>query len=332
MQHLTERAGPVPIVVITAFGNLDVAVTAMRNGAVRLSDQAVRSGAGRRSDRSGAGSQQNGRGPASSAGAAMRAGTAGPSPAMQEVFKRIALVAPSDASVLIMGESGTGKELVARAIHRHSRRAAEPFVPIHLASLSPTLVESELFGHVRGAFTGAEDARQGLLELANEGDGVLRRSRRHSAGRAGQAAARARTARSDAGGRHAIAGDVVSRDRGHEPGSAGRSRRRSGCGAICISAWRRSKSSCRRCANGSRTFRCWPRHSCGWPTRARHPLPRLYARGHRRIVPPALAGQRPAIATRGRAWHAAGPRRQIGVEHLPPAQQPESQPCARAAN
>ena len=86
---------------------------------------------------------------------------------MQEVFKHIALVAPTDAAVLITGESGTGKELVARAIHRHSARAERPFVPINLASLSPTLVESELFGHVRGAFTGADTARQGLLELAD---------------------------------------------------------------------------------------------------------------------------------------------------------------------
>jgi two-component system nitrogen regulation response regulator GlnG len=91
----------------------------------------------------------------------------GTSPAMQEVFKRIALVAPTDSSVFITGESGTGKELVARAIHRHSRRADQPFVPIHLAALSPTLVESELFGHVRGAYTGADDSRQGMLELAN---------------------------------------------------------------------------------------------------------------------------------------------------------------------
>jgi two-component system nitrogen regulation response regulator GlnG len=88
---------------------------------------------------------------------------------MQEVYKRIALVAPTDASVLIQGESGTGKELVARAIHRHSLRAAAPLVPIHLASLSPTLIESELFGHARGAFTGATQSRRGLLELAHGG-------------------------------------------------------------------------------------------------------------------------------------------------------------------
>ena len=74
---------------------------------------------------------------------------------MQEVFNHIALVAPTDAAVLISGETGTGKELVARAIHRHSARASLPLVPVNLASLSPTLVESELFGHVRGAFTGA---------------------------------------------------------------------------------------------------------------------------------------------------------------------------------
>ena len=80
---------------------------------------------------------------------------------MQEVFKRIALVAPSEACVHVRGESGTGKEMVARAIHRYSRRAEGPFVAVNMASLSPTLAESELFGHVRGAFTGAEQSRKG---------------------------------------------------------------------------------------------------------------------------------------------------------------------------
>src|SRR5206468_7225388 len=93
----------------------------------------------------------------------------GRSLAMQAVFKRIALVAPTDASVLITGESGTGKELVARAVHRHSLRKGRAFLPVHLAALNPNLVESELFGHVKGAFTGAEKSRDGLLALATGG-------------------------------------------------------------------------------------------------------------------------------------------------------------------
>lgn len=93
----------------------------------------------------------------------------GRSPPMQEVFKQIALVAPRETNVLITGESGTGKELVARAIHRHSHRRGGPFIPVHIASLNPNLVESELFGHVRGAFTGAAETRPGLLTLANGG-------------------------------------------------------------------------------------------------------------------------------------------------------------------
>jgi two-component system nitrogen regulation response regulator GlnG len=93
----------------------------------------------------------------------------GRSPAMQEVYKQIALAAGSDASVLLTGESGTGKELAARAIHRYSARSAGPFVTVNIASLSPTMAESELFGHMRGAFTGAEAPRDGLLAQANGG-------------------------------------------------------------------------------------------------------------------------------------------------------------------
>ena len=92
---------------------------------------------------------------------------------MQELFKKIALVAPTDVPVLITGESGTGKELVARAIHRHSPRRAGPFVPVSLAALSPTLVERELFGHLKGSFTGANQDRPGLLELAAGGTLLL---------------------------------------------------------------------------------------------------------------------------------------------------------------
>jgi two-component system nitrogen regulation response regulator GlnG len=93
----------------------------------------------------------------------------GRSTAMQLIFKRIALVSSTAAGVLITGESGTGKELVARAIHANSPRRDKPFLPVHVAALNPNLVESELFGHTRGAFTGADKARTGLLSLANGG-------------------------------------------------------------------------------------------------------------------------------------------------------------------
>jgi two-component system nitrogen regulation response regulator GlnG len=169
MPHFRHRVGAVPIVVITAFGNLEVAVTAMRNGAFDyLSKPFDLEQAAGVIDRALAYRKPAVQKVADEMADATE-GLLGKSPAMQEVFKRIALVAPSEAAVLIIGESGTGKELVARAIHRHSLRADRPYVPIHLASLSPTLVESELFGHERGAFTGAEQARQGMLELANDG-------------------------------------------------------------------------------------------------------------------------------------------------------------------
>ncbi|HEX4146616.1 MAG TPA: sigma-54 dependent transcriptional regulator [Pirellulales bacterium] len=168
MKELTARLGPIPIVVITAFGNLETAVTAVQNGAfdylpkpfdleqaTTVIERALAVGDPRpvpAVSELATGSPEE---------------LLGASAAMQDVFKRIALVAGTDCSVLITGESGTGKELVARAIHRHSLRADRPFVPINLASLSPTLVESELFGHVKGAFTGADAARAGLLELAD---------------------------------------------------------------------------------------------------------------------------------------------------------------------
>jgi len=93
----------------------------------------------------------------------------GSSPAMQTVFETVLQVAPSRASVLITGESGTGKELVAAALHEHSPRAGGPFVKLHCAALSETLLESELFGHERGAFTGAVTRREGRFQQADRG-------------------------------------------------------------------------------------------------------------------------------------------------------------------
>ncbi|MBM4284165.1 MAG: sigma-54-dependent Fis family transcriptional regulator [Deltaproteobacteria bacterium] len=93
----------------------------------------------------------------------------GQSPAMQKVFAKIRRAAPSDSTVLLTGESGTGKELAARAIHRLSPRAHREFVPVDCSALVETLLESELFGHVKGSFTGAHQTKHGLFELANHG-------------------------------------------------------------------------------------------------------------------------------------------------------------------
>jgi Nif-specific regulatory protein len=97
------------------------------------------------------------------------AGLVGDSPAMKAVCDALARVSHSQATVLLRGESGTGKELVARAIHRQGPRADKPFVPLHCAAVSETLLESELFGHERGAFTGAVESRKGRFELADGG-------------------------------------------------------------------------------------------------------------------------------------------------------------------
>ena len=91
------------------------------------------------------------------------------SPKMQEVLRVIERVAPTDSSVLILGESGTGKELVAHAIHDRSRRVERPFVPIHCGALPREVLESELFGHEKGSFTGAVNAKPGLMEMADGG-------------------------------------------------------------------------------------------------------------------------------------------------------------------
>ncbi|MCC6216023.1 MAG: sigma-54-dependent Fis family transcriptional regulator [Polyangiaceae bacterium] len=93
----------------------------------------------------------------------------GRSQAIRDVLGRVVKIAPTDATVLITGESGTGKELVARAVHANSRRADRPFVTVNCAAISETLLESELFGHARGAFTGAVSARKGLFEEADGG-------------------------------------------------------------------------------------------------------------------------------------------------------------------
>ena len=168
--RLRELSDDAPVIVITAFGNLSTAVRAVENGAFDYLTKPF--DLGQALEAVGRALQRR---PAPDPAAPADVDAAGPeefvgrSPVMQAAFKRIALVAPRDASVLITGESGTGKELVARAIHRHSGRRDHPFLPVHVAALNPNLVESELFGHTRGAFTGAAQARPGQLALADGG-------------------------------------------------------------------------------------------------------------------------------------------------------------------
>jgi len=169
MKRFQEQNGAVPIIVITAHGELSTAVEAVRNGAfeylLKPFDLSVAQRAIER-----ALEKPNYPTPVSAESSPPQSPRMiGSSPGIQEVFKRIAVVAPTEACVHIRGESGTGKELVARAIHRYSRRCDGPFVPVNVASLSPSLAESELFGHARGAFTGAEQTRKGLLEQAHGG-------------------------------------------------------------------------------------------------------------------------------------------------------------------
>jgi len=170
MDRFREVAGAVPMIVMTAHGNLDTAVRALRGGAFEYLtkpfdlDQATEV-----IQRAVACAHRPAAPEPQVQIDSLPGELLGTTPAMQQVFKRIALVAPSDIPVLITGESGTGKELAARAVHRHSLRASAPLVSVNLAALSPTLVESELFGHARGAFTGAETARRGLLELGDGG-------------------------------------------------------------------------------------------------------------------------------------------------------------------
>jgi two-component system response regulator HydG len=165
LEVMRTRGDAVPVLMISGFGTIDVAVQSLHQGADdfltkpvdpdvlsakvaellerRPTEQSVRAGSLGR--------------------------MVGRTPAMEEVFDAVQRVAPSEATVLITGDTGTGKELVARAVHDLSPRASKPFVPVNCAALAEGLLESELFGHVRGAFTGAVSPRRGLFSVADGG-------------------------------------------------------------------------------------------------------------------------------------------------------------------
>ncbi|MGA8261914.1 MAG: nitrogen regulation protein NR(I) [Arenicellales bacterium] len=167
LEEIRGRDASLPVIVMTAHTDLESAVDSYRGGAfeylpkpfdlaeaVRLVERAV-------SERDAGEATRRAAGPVSA--------LIGEAPAMQEVFRAIGRLANSRVNVLICGESGTGKELVARALHVHSARAGQPLVTINTAAVPGELLESELFGHEKGAFTGAHERRTGRFEQAHRG-------------------------------------------------------------------------------------------------------------------------------------------------------------------
>jgi two-component system, NtrC family, response regulator AtoC len=170
LRHIKQSEPQLPVVIMTANGSMDTVAEALRLNAfdyitkpfeIRSITEILRRALARRSEE--ASSQKaNAQTPGLSS-------IIGKSPPMIELFKAIARVSQTDSTVLISGESGTGKELVARAIHDNSPRKDKPFIAVNCGALTETLLESELFGHVRGAFTGAQTNRSGFFESASGG-------------------------------------------------------------------------------------------------------------------------------------------------------------------
>lgn len=169
LEKLKQRVPDIPVIIMTAYSDLDRAVSAFREGAfeylskpfdvdeiIGLVNRAL-------SERQQALTDTDVRDPNGVSG------IIGSAPAMQEVFRAIARLSSSDLTVLITGESGTGKELVARALHQHSPRGDKPFIALNTAAIPRELLESELFGHEKGAFTGAIARRAGHFEQADGG-------------------------------------------------------------------------------------------------------------------------------------------------------------------
>lgn len=168
--EIVRREYPaVPVVLMTAFGSIETAVRAVKEGAfdyiskpfnidelVAIVRRALANGTGKQVASDLDDDERS-------------SGLIGRTPAMLEIYKMIARVSDSRAAVLITGESGTGKELVARAIHNHGSRSTERFVAVNCGALTETLLESELFGHVKGSFTGAIANKRGIFEQAGEG-------------------------------------------------------------------------------------------------------------------------------------------------------------------
>jgi len=170
---LRDLRAQCPVILVTGFGTLDSAVEAAREGAwdfiskpFKVQEVVAIARRALEQDRKSAGAERRAE---QSSGPYEQGGLLGRSPVMIGLYKEIARVAPTRSTILIVGESGAGKELVARSIHQHSTRSTGPFVAVNCGALTETLLEAELFGHVRGSFTGAVGDRKGLWEEAAGG-------------------------------------------------------------------------------------------------------------------------------------------------------------------
>ena len=171
---LIALAAPVPVLIMTSYASMRSAVDAMKQGAVDYVAKPFDHDELINTVREVLARDNNASAPASANEDSRDTSTQqtqiiGQCDAMQELFRRIQKVAKTDATVLILGESGTGKELAARSIHEQSERHGKPMISVNCAAIPDTLIESELFGHEKGAFTGANSSRSGLIESADGG-------------------------------------------------------------------------------------------------------------------------------------------------------------------
>src|ERR1041384_3576424 len=168
LQHMRDMNSDAAVVIISGHGNIETAVRATKLGAFDFIEKPLSIERTVVTVRNALRQRQLERSNAEMAAELQQEyEMVGESVAMRALRKQIAVVAPTDGRVLISGESGAGKELVARAIHAQSRRAGAPFIEVNSAAIPEELIESELFGHVKGAFTGATAAKKGKFELAD---------------------------------------------------------------------------------------------------------------------------------------------------------------------
>ena len=259
--HLAEQAETIAVILVTAQGTIDSAVQAMRMGAYDyitkpIDTNRLRTILSNASELLGTRAELEAtRRRLRDTGSLGRLN--GASRKMQEIFRLIEMVAPSTASVLITGASGTGKELVARTIHELSPRKDRPFVAINCAAIPETLMESEIFGHEKGAFTGALERSDRMFRVGRRGHSAAGRDRRDADRNAGEAPARAR--RSTSSG----AWEARSKQRWMSAFSRRRTRFRTkrspaaSCEATCITGSMCSISICRLCVNTRKTLTPW---------------------------------------------------------------------------